>query len=63
MKLWASLIAALLAWYIGKALGIPAWNSGHTFEAWGDRSDIAVVAGCFVYSVLTVVQQAARRND
>lgn len=38
--------AALLAWCIGKALGVPIWRDGWDI---GDRADLAILAAYLVW--------------
>lgn len=47
-RLDTMLLAALLAWCIGKALGVPIWRGWNT----GDRTDLAMLAAALVW-VLT----------
>lgn len=49
----AQIAAAALAWFVGKALNVPVWNDGWSFEAMGDRCDMALTAFMLVYWLTT----------
>lgn len=38
-----SALAALVAWYFAKALDVPVWREGFSWDVTGDRCDIAVL--------------------
>ncbi len=49
----AAFSAALLAWCIGKALGVPVWRDWDI----GDRADLAVLAFWAVFSGLSYLKK------
>lgn len=39
-RFWGCFLCAMLAWFVGKALGVPVWRNWDI----GDRADMAVTA-------------------
>ena len=46
-RVYAIILAGLLGWFIGKALGVPIWRAVDI----GDRVDIALAAACLVWAL------------